>query len=71
MENLFKLAKKGVEKQPLDKLLSGDLGPFLNNSNYFSRVCANCALKIWNTFDLVRFLNMNLNPVIADVEETS
>ena len=72
MENLFKLSMKGVEKQPLDKLLSGDLGPpILNNSNYFSRVCANCALKIWNTFDLVLFLNMNLNPVIADVEETS
>lgn len=72
MENLFKLSKKGVEKQPLDKLLSEDVGlPILNNSNYFSRVCANCALKIRNTFELVRLLKMNLNLIIADVEETS
>jgi len=62
-ENLFKLpGKKGVEKRPLDKLLSEDLGLSVsNNPNYSSRVCAKCALKIRNAVELVRFLKANLN----------
>ena len=74
-DNLFtcKLpGKKGVEKRPLDKLLSEYLGLHLsNNQNYSSRVCARCALKIRNAVELVRFLKAKLNPVVANVEETS
>ena len=72
-ENLYKLpGKKGVEKRPLDKLLSEDLGLHLsNNPNYSSRVCAKCALKIRNAVELVRFLKANLNHVVANVKETS
>ena len=72
-ENLFKLpGKKGVEKRPLDKLLSEDLGLHVsNNPNYSLRVCAKCALKIRNAAELVRFLKAKLNPVVANVEETS
>ena len=53
-ENIFKLpGKKGVEKRPLDKLLSQDLGLHVsNNPNYSSRVCAKCALKIRNAAEL-------------------
>ena len=71
-ENLYKLpGKKGVEKRPLDKLLSEDLGLHLsNNPNYSSRVCAKCALKIRNAVKLVRFLKANLNHVVANVKET-
>ena len=72
-EYLYKLpGKKGVEKRPLDKLLSEDLGLHLsNNPNYSSRVCAKCALKIRNAVELVRFLKANLNHVVANVKETS
>ena len=72
-ENLFKLpGKKGVEKRPLDKLLSEDLGLHLSsNPNYSSRVCAKCALKIRNAVELVRFLKAKLNPVVANVEDPS
>ena len=70
MENLFP-GKKGVKKQPLDKLLLEDLGlPVSNNSNYPSRVCVKCALKIQNAIELIHFLKTNLNSIIADVEET-
>ena len=72
-ESLFKLhGKKGVEKRPLDKLLSEDLGLHVsNNPNYSSRVCAKCALKIRNASELARFLKAELNLVVTNVEETS
>ena len=75
MENLFKIpGKKSVEKRPLDKLLSEDLGffPFLTNQIILPETeCVKCTLKIQNPIELVCFLKMNLNPVVADVEETS
>ena len=54
-ENLFKLPRRiGVEKRPLDKLLSEDLGlHFSNNPNYSSK-------KTRNTVELVRFWKANL-----------
>ena len=42
-----------------------------NEPCYSSRVCAKCALKIWNAVELPRFLKANLNPVVADVEAIS
>ena len=73
MENLFILPeKKGVKKQPLDKLLLEDLGlPVSNNSNYRSRVCVKCALKTQNAIELIHFLKRNVNSIVADIEETS
>ena len=73
MENLFILPeKKGVKKQPLDKLLLEDLGlPVSNNSNYHSRVCVKCALKTRNAIELIHFLKTNVNSIVADIEETS
>ena len=54
-ENVFKLPRRiGVEKRPLDKLLSEDLGlHFSNNPNYSSK-------KTRNTAELVRFWKANL-----------
>ena len=49
---------------------SGTSDP-VSNPSYTSRVCAKCALKIWNAVELARFLKANLNPVVADVEATS
>ena len=73
MENLFILPeKKGVKKEPLDKLLLEDLGlPVSNNSNYRSRVCVKCALKTRNAIELIHFLKTNVNSIVADIEETS
>jgi len=54
------------------ELLSEDLGlPVSNNTNYSSRVCVKCVLKIWNTVELILFLKAKLNLVVTDVEETS
>ena len=64
--------KKVTEFNALDKLLfgfiwrSGKSDPVSNNPSYFSRVCAKCALKIWNAVELARF-KANLNPIVADV----
>ena len=71
-ENLLKIpGNKGVEKRPLHKLLSEDLGLYRSsNRNYSSRVCVKCALKIRNAVELVRFLKANLNPIV-NIEETS
>ena len=75
-ENLFKIpGKKGVEKRPLEKLLSEDLGlSVVSTPQYSSRVCSKCALKIRNAVGLFRFLKENLNPqqpvavAVAEVE---
>ena len=44
--------------------------PVSNSPSYSMRVCAKCALKIWNDVELPCFLKATLNPVIADVEAT-
>ena len=70
-ENLFKLpGRKGVEKWPLDKLISEDLGLSVVNTDECSpRVCAKCALKIRNAAELFRFVKENLNPPPVAIEE--
>ena len=55
-----------TEFNTLDKLLSrrsGSSYPVSNNPSYSTRVCAKCALKIWNVVEPPCFL--------ADVEATS
>ena len=63
-----------TEFNTLDKLLSrrsGSSDPVSNNPSYSTRVCAKCALKIWNVVEPPCFLKANLNSVLADVEATS
>ena len=63
-----------TEFNTLDKLLSrrsGSSYPVSNNPSYSTRVCAKCALKIWNVVEPPCFLKANLNSVLADVEATS
>ena len=63
-----------TEFNTLDKLLSrrsGSSYPVFNNPSYSTRVCAKCALKIWNVVEPPCFLKATLNSVLADVEATS
>ena len=63
-----------TEFNTLDKLLSrrsGSSYPVSNNPSYSTRVCAKCALKLWNVVEPPCFLKANLNSVLADVEATS
>ena len=70
-ENLFKIpSRKGVEKRPLDQLISEDLGlSDIKTPEYSSRVSAKCALKIRNAVELFRFVKDNLNPQPVPDEE--
>ena len=66
--------KKSTEFNTLGKLLSrryGSSDPVSYNPSYSTRVCAKCALKIWNVIEVPCFLKANLNPIVANVEATS
>ena len=68
------VGEKATEYQHIGQTFiwwSGTSDPFSNNPSYSFRVCAKCALKIWNVIELACFLKANLNPVVADVEATS
>ena len=70
-ENLCKIPSwKGVEKRPLDQLISQDLVlSVIKTPEYSSRVCTKCALKIRNAVELCRFVKDNLNPQPVPIEE--
>ena len=61
MENLFKiLQKSGISSTPLAELVGKHVGVVIPQDMKSSRVCAKCALKIWNASTICEFIKAAL-----------